>query len=656
MLAAVDALQALAPQDVEALARAANALFEFGDPHSAYRMHKDLFEKYGSVLVGSDRAEALYHLGESARRSGELEAAVKPLREAADIDPSNPRPFRSLAKIYDEKGDFANAIAVRRQRLQLAVSQERFELLLEIGDVMFQKQNDRTGASKAYTQALEEKPDDRRLLTKLMQLYSEEKDWAKLVDVVLRLADFVEDTKQRAKYMHTAATIASKHLGKVDQAIGFYAKVLELDPSNAKALEETIELHRGKGKHHDVELLLKKQLEKLVRVLDQLGELYQKHLNEPELAIDAFEAAQAFDPEDRARAEKLGELYALDPAQYLDKAVKSQTQILRRNPYRVESYKLLRKLFTDAKKADPAWCLCQALSVLRLAEPDEERFYKKHRSENAAPAQQALDEEAWTRLMHWDLDPLVTRIFAIIQPTIIRTRTQPIEAMGYDPRYAIDCSLHPYPVSQTLYYVGGVLGMAPPLVFQNPNDPGMLGMVHARTPSIVLGRAAFENAPATQSMAFTVGRHMAYFRPGFYVRHLVPTGTGLKAWLFAAIKLCVPQFPVSADLQGQVAEALHAMAMDFQGAEKDKLASVVSKLLQAGGALDLKKWVASIDLTADRVGFLLAHDLQLTTEVIRSTEEASSVPVKERMKDIVLFSVSEEYFALRQQLTIAVDG
>lgn len=665
MLSAVEALQALAPQDVEALARAANALFEYGDPHSAYRMHKDLFEKYGSVLVGSDRAEALYHLGESARRSGELEAAIAPLREAADIDPSNPRPFRSLAKIYDEKGDFVASIAVRRQRLQLAVSQERFELLLEIGDVMFQKLNDKTGASKAYTQALEERPDDRRLLTKLMQLYSEEKDWAKLVDVVLRLADFVEDTKQRAKYMHTAATIASKHLGKIDQAIEFFTKVLDLDPENAKAMDEVLELYRSKGKHHEVELLLRKQIEqakqaadreKLVRVLDQLGEVYQKHLNEPELAIDAFEAAQAFDPEDRPRAEKLAELYALDPKQYLDKAVKSQSQILRRNPYRVESYKLLRKLFTDAKKADAAWCLCQALSVLRLAEPDEERFYKKHRSENAAPAQAALDEEGWNRLMHWDLDPLLTKIFAIIQPTIIRTRTQPIEAMGYDPRYAIDCSLHPYPVSQTLYYVGGVLGMPPPLVFQNPNDPGSLGIVHARTPAIVLGRAAFEGQPATQQMAFNAGRHMASFRPGFYVRHLVPTGTGLKAWLFAAIKLCVPQFPVSADLMGQVTEAMTAMAQDFHGAEKDKLASVVSKLLQAGGALDLKKWVASIDLTADRVGFLLAHDLQLTTEVIRAGEDASSVPVKERMKDIVLFSVSEEYFALRNQLTIGVEG
>ncbi|MBS2013382.1 MAG: protein kinase [Deltaproteobacteria bacterium] len=665
MLAAVEALQSLAPQDVEALARAANALFEFGDPQSAYRMHKDLFEKYGKVLAGSDRAEALYHLGESARRSGELDAAVAPLREAADIDPSNPRPFRSLAKIYDEKGEFQAAIAVRRQRLTLATGQERFELLLEIGDVMFVKLGDKAGASKAYTQALEERPDDRKLLTKLMQLYSEEKDWAKLVDVVLRLADFVEEPKQRAKYMHTAATIASKHLDKVEQALEFYGKVLDLDPSNEKAMGEALELYRQKGKHDEVERLLKRQIDaakdaadrdKLVKVLDQLGELYQKFLNEPELAIDAYEAAQAFDPEDRARAEKLAELYASDPKQYLDKAVKSQAQILRRNPYRVESYKLLRKLFTDAKQADPAWCLCQALSVLRLAEPDEERFYKKHRSENAAPAQSAFDDETWKRLAHWDLDELLTRIFAIIQPTIIRTRTQPIEQMGYDPRYAIDCSLHPYPVSQTLFYVQGVLGMQPPLVFQNPNDQGSLGIVHARTPAIVLGRAAFEQNVPTQQLAFVAGRHMTYFRPGYYVRHLVPTGTGLKAWLFAAIKLCVPQFPVSADLAGQVNEAMAAMNQDFQGGERDKLASVVSKLLQAGGALDLKKWVASIDLTADRVGFLLAHDLQLSTEVIRATEEASSVPVKERMKDIVLFSVSEEYFALRKQLTISIDG
>jgi tetratricopeptide (TPR) repeat protein/serine/threonine protein kinase len=665
MMAAVEALKQLAPQDVDALARAANALFEFGDPKSAYVMHDELFKKYGGQLAGSDRAEALFHLGESARRSGELDVAIKPLREAIDLDPSNPRPYRALARVYDEQSDWRNAAAVRRSRLQLATGTERFELLLEIGDVFFSKLNDRAGASKAYTQALEERPGDRKLLTKLMQLYSEEKDWAKLVDVVLRLADFVEDPKQRAKYMHTAATIASKHTGEIDKALTFYKKALELEPSNEKALAEAIELYRGKGQNEEVERLLKAQLDqakvaqdraKIIQVLDALGELYQKFLNEPDLAVDAYEAAQAFDPEDRARAERLAEIYAADPTQYLDKAVAAQATILRKNPYRVESYKLLRRLYTDSKRADPAWCLCQALGILRLAEPDEERFYRKHRSENAAPAQATLDDVAWAKLMHWDLDPLLTRIFAMIQPTIVRVRTQPLEQMGFDLRYAIDTSVHPYPVSQTLYYVQGVLAMPPVVVFQNPNDPGSLGIVHARTPAIVLGQAAFDNTIPNQSLAFLAGRHLTSFRPGFYVRHLVPTGTGLKAWLFAAIKLCVPQFPVSPDLQGQVSEAMAAMAQDFVGAEKEKLASAVSKLLQAGGALDLKKWVAAIDLTADRVGFLLAHDLQIATEVIRSTEDATSVAVKERMKDVVLFSVSEEYFALRQKLAISIDS
>ena len=664
MMAAVEALQALAPKDVDALARAGNALFEFGDPASAYKMHTDLMERHGSQLAGSDRAEALYHLGESARRSGELDAAVAPLKEACDLDPSNPRPFRALARVWDDKGEWVQAISVRKQRLQLATGQERFELLLEIGDVMFGKLNDRTGASRAYTQALEEKPDDRKLLTKLMQLYSEEKDWAKLVDVVLRLADFVEDPKQRAKYMHTAATIAGKHLGKLDQAIGFYARALEFDPTLTKALDEAIELYRQQGKHNEVESLLKKQLDnakgaqdraKIVVVLDQLGELYQKFLREPELAIDAFEAAQAFDPDDRARAEKLAELYASDPAQYLDKAVKSQAGILRKNPYRVESYKLLRKLFTESKKADPAWCLCQALAILRLAEPGRGEVLQeaplRERGPRSIGARRRRLEQARPLgsrpASHEDLRD---------DPAHDHAGSHAADRDdGLDPRYAIDTSMHPYPVSQTLYYVQGVLGMPAPLVFQNPNDPGQLGIVHARTPAIVMGRAAFEQNVSTQQLAFIAGRHMTSFRPGFYVRHLVPTGTGLKAWLFAAIKLCVPQFPVAVDLQGQVNEAMGALAQDFGGAEKDKLASLVSKLLQAGGALDLKKWVAAIDLTSDRVGALLAHDLQLTTEVIRSNEEASSVPVKERMKDIVLFGVSEEYFALREKLGITID-
>jgi len=666
LAAAVDALEQIAPDDAGALSRVARVMFDAGDAQSSRAMYERLLERHGAELPHADRADAQWRLGESLRRLGELDKAVDALRAAADSDPASPDPLQALARVYEQTGDWEEFIRTKRRRLEVAIGAERFDLLLEIGDAEFSKLNDRARASKTYVAALEERPDDRKLLTKLMQLYSEEKDWAKLVEVVLRLADFVEDPKQRAKYMHTAAIVSSRQLGEIDQALTFYARAIEFDPTLTKAMDEAIELKRQKGDHEGVERLLKSQLEyakqaqdraKIVQVLDQMGELYRKFLNEPELAIDAYEAAQAFDPDGRERAETLAELYASDVTQYLEKAVKAQSQILRRNPYRVESYKLLRRLYTEARQPDPAWCLCQALAVLNLAEPDEERFYRRHRGDNAAPAQAVLDEEDWSdRMAHGDADPLVTRIFAAIQPTIIRARTQPLETLGYDPRYRIELQMHPYPVSQTLYYVQGVLGFPAPPVFQNPNDPAGLGFLHAHTPAIVLGRAAFESVVPNQSLAFVAGRHMTYFRPGFYVRHLVPTGTGLKAWLFAAIKLCVPQFPVAPDLQGQVAEAMGVMQHDFQGVQKEILASMVSKLLQSGGAIDLKKWVAAIDMTADRAGFLLAHDLATAAEVMRATEDASSVPAKERVKEVVLYSISEEYLEMRQKLQITVES
>jgi hypothetical protein len=79
--------------------------------------------------------------------------------------------------------------------------------------------------------------------------------------------------------------------------------------------------------------------------------------------------------------------------------------------------------------------------------------------------------------------------------------------------------------------------------------------------------------------------------------------------------------------------------------------------LAGGGSLDLKKWVAAIDLTADRAGFLLAHDLEVAGELVKASgDEAASVPVKERLTELILFATGDEYFTLRQRLGIGVDS
>src|SRR5258708_8349385 len=104
-------------------------------------------------------------------------------------------------------------------------------------------------------------------------------------------------------------------------------------------------------------------------------------------------------------------------------------------------------------------------------------------------------------------------------------------------------------------------------------------------------------------------------------------------------------------------ERLWGVEKGMVGGTRERVAGLVAKLLSGGGALDLKKWVAAVDLTADRAGFLMAHDLQVSGELIKASgEDACAVPAKERLRELILFATSEPYFTLRAKLGLAIDS
>ncbi|MBL8719692.1 MAG: tetratricopeptide repeat protein [Myxococcales bacterium] len=664
---AVERLRALAPDDPEALRRVGQITFDHGDPKAAREIHVTLIDKFGEHFVGYERAEILFRLGESARRVGDHERAHLALEEAADLDPTSSAPLEALAKLHEAREEWTDVVAAKKRLLESAAGDERFKLIVELGDVLGSKLKDRTSAAKQYVAALDERPDDRAVMLKLMQLYSEGEDWSKLVEVVLRLGDLTTDPKAKGKYLMTAAIVTDRQLKHPTDAAELYERVVDADPSNDKALEEAIRLRKEQGDHAANERLLRTRQTRAkaagdkvgqLSALDALGDLYHRQLGQVDEAIEAYEQAQALDPENHDRNEILATIYASDASRFLEKAVKAQTAILKKNPYRAESFKLLRKLYTQAKRADAAWCMCQVLTCLNLAEADEERFYKRHRTETAAAAQDRLNNDEWNTVMrHPDRDPLLTAIFATIEPAIIASRGVTLESEGYHPSYAVDLTTDQYPMSQTLFYAANVFGMDPPVVFHNPALEAGLAYVHANPRALVLGRAALETGEVPpQALAFVAGQKLAFLRPGMYVRHVVSTGTGLKAWLFGAIKIVSPNFPVAAELEGPVKQAIAALEK-LHPTQKEQLTSLVARLLSSGAAIDLKKWIAACDLTADRAGLLLAHDLEVAMALIKATDDATvSVSQKDRLKEIALFAASEDYFTLRDKLVITIDS
>jgi len=127
--------------------------------------------------------------------------------------------------------------------------------------------------------------------------------------------------------------------------------------------------------------------------------------------------------------------------------------------------------------------------------------------------------------------------------------------------------------------------------------------------------------------------------------------------LFAAIKLIQPDAPSPPDIDKQVLATAQTIRQFMQPMQIEGLRMVVKKFVADGAKANLKRWSQCVDITANRAGYLLCGDLEIAKKIIAAEpQQPGDLPPQEKLKELLLFSVSDQYFALRQQLGIAIGG
>ena len=70
---------------------------------------------------------------------------------------------------------------------------------------------------------------------------------------------------------------------------------------------------------------------------------------------------------------------------------------------------------------------------------------------------------------------------------------------------------------------------------------------------------------------------------------------------------------------------------------------------------DVSRWLEGLDHTANRLGFLVCNDLSEAVQTIRNEMVIiSRASVADRIQELILFSISDEYFALRKGLGVSI--
>jgi hypothetical protein len=146
-------------------------------------------------------------------------------------------------------------------------------------------------------------------------------------------------------------------------------------------------------------------------------------------------------------------------------------------------------------------------------------------------------------------------------------------------------------------------------------------------------------------------------RPDHFVRwpHVVPTVAELKVVFLAALKLTQPTLPMKADMEAPVAQYLDVLRKLVPPQLYEQLGVVVQRFLSTKAEADLKRWSNAVDYTATRAGYLMCNDLEVAARLAAAEPvTVGSDDPKEKVRDLVQWTISDEYFSLREQLGLTI--
>jgi hypothetical protein len=294
------------------------------------------------------------------------------------------------------------------------------------------------------------------------------------------------------------------------------------------------------------------------------------------------------------------------------------------------------------------------LSFLGKADDTLLALFERLRPHQVRLATDRLTGDLWQRLLHPEEDRLIGALFAAGGALVTAPAAQPPAAHDLKRKTPVDLATDPRPLVRALIQVASTLDVPMPELYllDEAGAPSTLLNVKGKGPphpTLVLGPATTRRED-TFELAFDTGRLMSFLRPERFPRYALPAagalGTALQALLLlGGATTEATAAPEAARLAAQVRKSIPAGAAE-------QLAPAAQRLVEAhGGTPDVSRWLAGTELTAARVALLLCGDLGAAARVLWGED---AVGGKERVRELVAFSISEDYFVCRARLGVAV--
>jgi tetratricopeptide (TPR) repeat protein len=629
------------------------------------------FKIFQTVLVhhreslGSEQTATIFHRqGFIKLQVEEKRKALDFFRKALDVDPDHTESLRAVAEIHRARGDWEDVVHYQRRLLALlSEGIERTEMTIAVADLLGEKLGNARGALEIYQDLLEKEPGSKMVLGKMLGMHEVSGNWNAAVDTLTQLAELEENASRKAKYWVGVASIQHKKLNDRFLAVRSFDNALDADPTMLQAFQAIDRILTEEKDYERQDRYYRKMLKRAMenqmdddlvfKLAKNLGEINRSRLKKYDEAAKAYKIALTRRPDDAGITQILAQLYELEDDS--GQAIAQYQTLIQQDPKNIESYRTLKRLYQESDRLDEAWCVCQVLCFFGKASKEDEAFYKKYQSRTLRQTSQSLEGAHWEKLRHSGKSPLFDAFMGKLAPFAIAAMSLKHKDLGLHKRKDLYDPSEKTPVNTVLDYVAGQLKHVRPECYVDPKKRAGINVLNLNPPALALGDDLIRGA-RMQVLAFMAAKQLTLIS----VQHVLASFNEsyehrkerLKTTVSTVMKLINPAANVAAH-----EDLLRDFAATMQPADVAELKKLMQKMGQNQKLhLDVSTWIEGLEHTLNRVGFLFANDLSASVEALKTETLAfSRAQTSDRVRELILFAISDEYFALRKGLGFNIE-
>jgi len=195
-------------------------------------------------------------------------------------------------------------------------------------------------------------------------------------------------------------------------------------------------------------------------------------------------------------------------------------------------------------------------------------------------------------------------------------------------------------------------------VYQSVKSPGV--HIEELIPPVLMVGDELRQGRTEQELAFVLGKVLTNLQPLHLVACVAPPES-LQTLFTAAAILYIPGYAETNRKQDDAVKSVRTALEDLPNQTQGHIEKMMQEYVSTYQSINVHRWLNQVELSANHAGLYLCNDVVLAGRMLRSESHQtlftapSRLTTRDKLVDLAVYALSEEYLSLRQETGIAIE-